>query len=132
MLHEPPSSPSKTRVIWRVGDRIGLIDTSHPTLASVSRPAERELTGAPMSSGNDRAPNVIPCGEKAPARCIYLQEIVLVRGRDHRIKVERFETPKLACASSGPAHAATCTHAVPGQCRGFLYMSGFLRGLLYS
>ena len=51
-----------------------------------------------MSSGNDRAPNVIPCGEKAPARCIYLLEIVLVRGRDHRIKVERFETPKLACA----------------------------------
>ena len=59
-----------------------------------------------MSSGNDRAPNVIPCGEKAPARCIYLQEIVLVRGRDHRIKVERFETPKLACASM-----RTCCYA---------------------
>ena len=59
-----------------------------------------------MSSGNDRAPNVIPCGEKAPARCIYLLEIVLVRGRDHRIKVERFETPKLACASM-----RTCCYA---------------------
>ena len=79
-----------------------------------------------MSSGNDRAPNVIPCGEKAPARCIYLLEIVLVRGRDHRIEVERFETPKLACASSC-CYRMQCPASVAVSCQ-----TCFLRGLLYS